>query len=476
MAVVTHAIRTLLKADGATFVLRDGSRCFYVEEDAISPLWKGQRFPMSACISGWCMLHSQAVAIPDIQRDPRIPQEAYRPTFVRSLAMAPVRRDAPLAALGAYWSEAREIQPGDLELLQAIADSTALSVAYLDVRRAGAAPEAEPRRKSPKVGLRADLAARLERVRHVGLPANSAAAYAVAVGLVVVATLMRFGFESLGIPGLAPFATYYPAVVLSVILGGLGPGVAAAVLGGGFAQWAFLDPAFSTTYPDRSHLANLALYALAATLTIWILQRYRRAIRSFIREDARRISLTREAEHRTRNLLALVQNIVRQSLRSNPEKATEINERILASQAHVLQAALGGKPPSDVRSILAAALSPFDLSRFTLIGDEAAPLPPELGTVLSMAAHELATNAAKHGALSRPEGRVTVMWSVEDQHRAIRWSERHGPAVAPPERQGYGSVFLRRLLEGVHGSIETAFPPTGVTVDIRMPLHAGRGA
>jgi hypothetical protein len=55
MQITTQAARSLLHADGVTFVLRDGDLCYYAEEDAVSPLWKGRRFPMGACISGWCM-------------------------------------------------------------------------------------------------------------------------------------------------------------------------------------------------------------------------------------------------------------------------------------------------------------------------------------------------------------------------------------------------------------------------------------
>ncbi|MET0424933.1 MAG: GAF domain-containing protein, partial [Actinoplanes sp.] len=76
--IARHAARRLLDADGATFVLRDGDRCYYVDEDAVAPLWKGQRFPMSACLSGWVMLNRQSVAIADIYADPRIPHDVYR--------------------------------------------------------------------------------------------------------------------------------------------------------------------------------------------------------------------------------------------------------------------------------------------------------------------------------------------------------------------------------------------------------------
>jgi GAF domain-containing protein len=98
--LVRATARELCGADGAAFVLRDGPYCYYADEDAISPLWKGQRFPLETCISGWAMLHGRAAAIEDIYADERIPHEAYRPTFVKSLAMVPIRRIDPIGAIG----------------------------------------------------------------------------------------------------------------------------------------------------------------------------------------------------------------------------------------------------------------------------------------------------------------------------------------------------------------------------------------
>ena len=72
-------------------------------------MWKGQRFPISACISGWSMLHGQTVAIEDVFTDPRIPHDAYRRTFVKSLIMTPIMAPAPVAAIGAYWRERRRL-------------------------------------------------------------------------------------------------------------------------------------------------------------------------------------------------------------------------------------------------------------------------------------------------------------------------------------------------------------------------------
>lgn len=136
MATVTQAARTLLAADGITFVLRDGDLCHYADEDSIAPLWKGRRFPMSACISGWTMLNRTPAVIEDIYQDSRIPQDAYRPTFVESLAMVPVRAEEPIAAIGAYWRSRHQTNPHEIELLTAIADASALAIANVELRAA----------------------------------------------------------------------------------------------------------------------------------------------------------------------------------------------------------------------------------------------------------------------------------------------------------------------------------------------------
>jgi signal transduction histidine kinase/DNA-binding response OmpR family regulator len=130
--IVRKAARELTGADGATFVLRDGDKCHYVDEDAITPLWKGQKFPLTACISGWAMLNRQAVAIEDIYQDPRIPHDAYRPTFVKSLVMVPIRAADPVGSIGNYWAQPHRPTPEEIELLSALADST--SVAMENVR------------------------------------------------------------------------------------------------------------------------------------------------------------------------------------------------------------------------------------------------------------------------------------------------------------------------------------------------------
>ncbi|MFT4053635.1 MAG: hybrid sensor histidine kinase/response regulator [Novosphingobium sp.] len=132
-AVVREAARNLTGADGATFVLRDGDQCYYAEENAIAPLWKGRRFPMDICVSGWVMLNAQSIVIEDIYDDPRVPVEAYRPTFVKSLAMVPIRQSAPIGAIGNYWSSRHAPSAEEVAILQALADTTSVALENADL-------------------------------------------------------------------------------------------------------------------------------------------------------------------------------------------------------------------------------------------------------------------------------------------------------------------------------------------------------
>ena len=133
MALVRKAARDIAQADGATFVLRDENLCYYADEDAISPLWKGQRFPMSACISGWSMIHHETVIIEDIYLDSRIPIDAYGPTFVKSLVMTPIRRNDPIGAIGVYWKEQHRPTQEQLDFLQALANTTSVAMENINL-------------------------------------------------------------------------------------------------------------------------------------------------------------------------------------------------------------------------------------------------------------------------------------------------------------------------------------------------------
>ncbi|WP_267425837.1 GAF domain-containing protein [Methylobacterium sp. GC_Met_2] len=103
VSILRRTARAVASSDGIAVVLREDDTVYYAAEDAIEPLWRGRRFRLTECISGWCILNGQTVSVPDIERDPRVPVAAYRTTSMRSLVIVPIGVPEAVAALGAYW-------------------------------------------------------------------------------------------------------------------------------------------------------------------------------------------------------------------------------------------------------------------------------------------------------------------------------------------------------------------------------------
>ena len=140
-ALVHSAARRLTGADGATLILREGGQCHYVDEDAIEPLWKGSRFPLESCISGWVMRHGEPAVVEDVFADPRIPQDLYRPTFVRSLLVVPLGTRRAIGAIGMYWARPHRATDEQVAAARALAACAAAAL-----ERARLAQEVERRR------------------------------------------------------------------------------------------------------------------------------------------------------------------------------------------------------------------------------------------------------------------------------------------------------------------------------------------
>ncbi|WP_137395248.1 ATP-binding protein [Agrobacterium larrymoorei] len=132
IAMIRASARALIGCEGITIVRREGDLCHYVEEDAIGPLWKGQTFPEVACISGWSMINRQTVVVPDISVDDRIPHELYAETFVRAVAMSPIKKASPVGAIGAYWSRPYEPTQWEIETLDALAEAAATAIEHME--------------------------------------------------------------------------------------------------------------------------------------------------------------------------------------------------------------------------------------------------------------------------------------------------------------------------------------------------------
>ena len=130
--ILRGSAREIGDADGITVVRRQGDRVAYVAEDAASPLWTGQDFPIESCISGLAMLANQPILIPDIYQDSRVPIAAYAATFVKSMAMFPIGIGEPRMAMGAYWARTGEIDPDSVVLLSSLARTASSAFDRID--------------------------------------------------------------------------------------------------------------------------------------------------------------------------------------------------------------------------------------------------------------------------------------------------------------------------------------------------------
>ncbi|TXN22260.1 PAS domain S-box protein [Methylobacterium sp. WL9] len=192
--------------------------------------------------------------------------------------------------------------------------------------------------------------------------------------------------------------------------------------------------------------------------------------------------LINELNHRVKNTLATVQSIAAQTFRGKTDAAVRrvFDERMLAlSDAHNVLVADNWESAS-LWSVVERALAPHasaevDSDRFKLSGPDSR-LHPKIAVTLSMALHELMTNASKYGALSVPEGRVAVAWSVRHEDAGsgrleLHWQERGGPVVVAPVRTGFGSRLIERQLPmEFDGSAEIVYEPAGVACRLQIPL------
>ena len=199
-----------------------------------------------------------------------------------------------------------------------------------------------------------------------------------------------------------------------------------------------------------------------------------------VEADQRQRILLDELNHRVKNTLATVQSIAKQTLKDAESPATaraSFEARIMAlSHAHDLlsRSSWAG---ADLRTLLTRELKPYGIDRARLDG-EPVRLAPRAAVALGMVAHELATNAAKFGALSNGDGRIAAEWRLEEGNAgrmlSLNWREQGGPRVGPPGKRGFGSRLIAMSLEGeLGGKTDLRFDPDGLKCNISIPYEEG---
>ena len=262
----------------------------------------------------------------------------------------------------------------------------------------------------------------------------------------------------------------------------------------------FLDSVYATGEPHQGRASELQLQRtpgapLETVYLNFIYQPIRDAagavagifvqghdVTDTVRSAERQKLMIDELNHRVKNTLATVQSIAVQTARSHADPASfaeGFQARLLAlSHTHDLLTRSHWEG-ADLADILQHETEAHGAHRVTRTGPPVA-LEPAAALSLGMIFHELATNAAKYGALSAPDGRVLVDWSIVDQlHPRLRlsWREIDGPPVTPPARKGFGSRLIERnVRHDLAGEIELDYPRAGFSAEISIPLDRGNAS
>ncbi|MCJ8144624.1 sensor histidine kinase [Ancylobacter sp. A5.8] len=188
--------------------------------------------------------------------------------------------------------------------------------------------------------------------------------------------------------------------------------------------------------------------------------------------------LNSELQHRIKNMLAMIVGIANQTFRNAEDKDNAHHMLIGRLQAlDNAQSILVNSrwQAAPIHHVVAEALRPHDVDGRLTIEGPALHLSARQSLALSLALHELATNAVKYGALSTPSGAVRLSWNAgtpgTEQLFRLHWEEKDGPLVQPPQRRGFGSRLVERALSAdFGGQVEVSYDPAGVRVELMAPM------
>jgi two-component sensor histidine kinase len=261
------------------------------------------------------------------------------------------------------------------------------------------------------------------------------------------------------------------------LAGGFWPGIttlAAAVVAGSIL---FLPPAFSLALADGAGWTML-MFAVFGTINVILVSGLMAGI---LLHDEHQQFLLQELQHRSRNLFTVVQSIVSRILVQSDtvfdaKQAVELRLAALA-RTHALLANNGWTGAS-LDQIISEELTGFtNQSSCTGCG---LLLNTPAAQTFALIIHELSTNAVKHGALSRLEGRVAIEGRMEPSDGNIlfrfTWTETGGPTAEPPRRQGFGSSILRGIAKRFAESVEVNYRPEGLMYELKIPISSIRGS
>jgi len=266
-----------------------------------------------------------------------------------------------------------------------------------------------------------------------------------------------------------PFATFYPFVVLAAVM--LDWRFATVVAIGAGILSAYFFPAFAiNSLPFARRVLIAGVYLAASSMLIGIGAVLRRALAELQEASEQQALRAQELLHRFKNMVAVVNALALQTVRNSPPAefypvlSGRLDALVKAADLAMLELS-----PCELSALVDSAIEPFQLDGRIRAQGPAATLASRHATALLLALHELATNAVKYGALSRPEGTIAIDWAPAGEAAIdLVWLERGGPPPAEPTTTGFGSRLLQTMPDAV--AVTRHFEPEGLRCAIRIAL------
>jgi two-component sensor histidine kinase len=230
-----------------------------------------------------------------------------------------------------------------------------------------------------------------------------------------------------------------------------------------------MSPYFAMKSLTSPELTTIFWSAFSALCTILFAHGCRTVLKRLRAHQLTNDVLVRELAHRGRNIFAVVEVILQKTLASDREQADAILGRLRAVR-YANELLITRRDQSiNIMTLLLQEFAPYGEGQLIADGPKV-DIEPEAARHLVLLFHELITNAAKHGALSSPMGKVTVEWAWKGEDLILNWKESGGPAIAPSLRHGFGSQLIAVCAKALSGTVESHFAPEGFACSMRFQL------
>ena len=266
------------------------------------------------------------------------------------------------------------------------------------------------------------------------------------------------------------FATYFPAILAAGLVAGIPAALGVTIASTIIVRLFFVPSYLHASSQNYGELIDFLMYLVSAALTILFAHYCRVVLKRLHKRNLTNEILAKELQHRSKNVCAAIDVIIRKSLADEPERASKVFGRIKAMM-HANELLTASQPQLlTVKQLLLEAFAPYGEDRLQTFGPEIT-LHPDIARHLILLIHELVTNAVKYGSLSRLSGRVLADWREDGDSIVLSWKEIDGPRIEAPQRVGFGSHLIATCIKALSGTMQQKFAPDGFSCSVSFSAN-----